>query len=46
MNARLSRGSRPGYDDRLNSHGPFSVFESYMARIGFDHVSSTILNRA
>ena len=31
---------------RLNSHGTFSVFEFYMARIGFDHVSSTMSDRA
>ena len=30
---------------RLNPHGAFSVFKSYMARIGVDHVSSTIINR-
>ena len=32
--------------DRLNSHGVFSVFESDMARIGVDHVLSTMINRA
>ena len=40
----LARGAKAWLkQDRLNSHGAFSVFESNMVRIWFEHVSSTII---